>query len=247
MIHQKFDLTIVIPAYKEAKRIGSTLDKLSVFLKKDPTIKKLNIEVLVVSADSLDDTHEIVRKKTNKFTNMRLLKPGKRVGKGRDVKYGMDRAKGNCIVFMDADLATPLKYLPIFYDIHNSGIDIVIATRNLLKHHSNFSRRFVSNIGNFLFRLAGGVWVEDSQCGFKMFSKKASKECFNKLKILGWGFDMEILAIAKANKLSIKSVRVDDWESVPEGTFTEGLLNNSINSLKELGIILWRRISGQYF
>lgn len=241
-----FDLTIVIPAYREERRIGATLDELAEYLTKEKSLKKLSIEVLVVSANSPDKTHQVVLSKQKAFTSLQLLKPGARVGKGRDTRYGMLRAKGNTIIFMDADLATPLHYLPEFYARQQAGADVVIATRNLRSHHPNGLRRLVSNGGNLLFRIAGGVWVEDSQCGFKMFSKKAAKLCFSRQTIMGWGFDMEILAIAKTNKLNIECIRVDDWISVPEGTFAGSVISSSLSSLHELGCIFVKRLSGAY-
>jgi dolichyl-phosphate beta-glucosyltransferase len=241
------DLTIVIPAYREEKRIGKTLDELAVYLKTETEIKDRPVEVLVVSADSPDKTHEIVLSKQSKFANLKLLKPGKKVGKGRDVQYGMLRAKGEAVIFMDADLATPLVHLSKFYREQQLGAaDIIIATRNLRKHHPNYLRRLLSNCGNLLFRIAGGVWVEDSQCGFKLFSHEAAQVCFSKLTITGWGFDMEILAIAKANKFLIKSFRVNDWVSVPDGTFIDGAIKNSLSSLQELGHIFYMRIIRAY-
>lgn len=97
-----------------------------------------------------------------------------------------------------------------------------------------------------MFRLAGGVWVEDSQCGFKLFSSTASEMCFSKLKIWGWGFDMEILAIANANNLIISSVRINDWKDVKGGTFELNVLKNFVYSLFDLFKILLRRLEGDY-
>jgi glycosyltransferase involved in cell wall biosynthesis len=165
------DLTIVIPAYREERRIGKTLDELAVHIKTDPTIKGLAVEVLVVAADAPDDTDKVVLSKKKKFRNLTLLKPGPKVGKGRDVQYGMLKATGKIVIFMDADLATPLHHLAKFYKAAAKGDDIVIATRNLLKHHSNKLRRIISNVGNGLFRVAGGVWLQDVQpcCRTDMF------------------------------------------------------------------------------
>jgi len=241
------DLSIVIPARREAKRIGKTLDELAIYLKKDKTLKNLTTEVLVVAADAGDDTGGVTLSKKNKFENLKLLKPGAIVGKGRDVAYGMLRAKGNLIIFMDADLATPLRHLAEFYNIYQrQKPDIIIATRNLRKHHPGKTRIVISNIGNILFRFAGGVWVEDSQCGFKMFTHEAAKICFKRLTILGWGFDMEILAIAKAQHLRICTRRVNDWVSVPDGVFADGVLKSSTKSLVELSRILSNRIVRRY-
>jgi dolichyl-phosphate beta-glucosyltransferase len=240
------DLSIVMPAYREALRIGSSLDQLSDFLRQEKFFQKKNIEVIVVAADAPDNTHEVVLSKKGLFIDFKLLKPGSKVGKGRDVRYGMLRAHGKAIIFMDADLATPLYNLIDFYKAYEHGEDIVVGVRNLHKHHPSIMRRIISSTGNILFRIAGGVWLEDSQCGFKLFSYDAAQICFSKLKIMGWGFDMEVLAIAKANNLSIKPIRINDWVSIPGGTFATDMLGSSIQSLKELGCIAYRRVMGSY-
>ena len=246
MANAQPDLTIVIPAYREAKRIGATLTELARFLHDDPVLGSKHIELIVVAADTDDDTHGVVLAHRHLFQDFRLLRPGPKLGKGRDVRYGMLRARGKAVIFMDADLATPLKYLPEFYLRHLAGHDLVVATRNLRRHHPNFVRRLVSNCGNLIFRFASGIWIEDSQCGFKLFSHHAAQTCFSRLSILGWGFDMEILAIAKAQKFKTSAYRIDDWTSKPGSTFTESFVSNSIKSLRELGSIFWRRLRGAY-
>ena len=228
------DLSIVIPAYREEKRIGTSLDKLAVFLRQDDFIKTKTVEVIVVAADALDKTQEIVLNKANLFEQLVLLKPGPKLGKGRDVKYGMLKANGKMVAFMDADLATPLYHLNQFYQACEQGSDVVISTRNLLTYRKNFTRRCLSYAGNLLFRLIGGLWVEDSQCGFKLFNRKAAKLCFANLSILGWGFDMEVLAIAKSNKLKIKAYRINDWDNMPNSTFDENIFITILNSIKNL-------------
>ncbi len=240
------DLSIVIPAYREAKRIGKTLDELAELLTRDKFFKRLRVEVIVVSADSPDKTHQIVESKQHLFKQFVFTKPGPKVGKGRDVQAGMLRATGQAIIFMDADLATPLRHLKEFYKIYQKGADVVVGTRNLRAHHSETLRRLLSMAGNILFRIAGGVWIEDSQCGFKMFSHHAARLCFTKLSIMGWGFDMEVLAIAHSNNLHIESRRIDDWISMPDSTFTDNPLKNALVSLGELILIASRRLRGSY-
>lgn len=246
MAKEQPDLSIVIPAYHEEKRVGQTLKRLAAFLKSDSILSKKVVEVVVVVADSPDDTRKVVVAKSRLFSNFKLVEPGIKVGKGRDVKAGMLEARGAAIIFMDADLATPLKYLPRFYKIFLEGSNLVIATRNLRKHHPNLLRRGASNAGNILFRMAGGVWLEDSQCGFKLFSYQSAQLCFSKLSILGWGFDMEVLTIAKANGLTITPVRVNDWQHMPDGTFELGMMRNFMISLKDLAMIARKRLLRQY-
>ena len=239
------DLTIVIPAYCEEKRIGQTLDKLAIYLGSNTHIHNQNTEVIVVAADAPDKTEEIVSHKGHLFSNFRLLKPGIRVGKGRDVQYGVIAAKGRHVLFMDADLATPMWHIEEFYK-YNQTFDIVVGTRNLRKHHSSIVRSFISNVGNVLFKFASGLWLEDSQCGFKMFKASAAITCFQGLHILGWGFDMEILAIARVKEYKIKPVRIDDWQDKPGGTFNQSLLKTILRSFSDLAYIFFCRLAGTY-
>jgi len=239
-------LSIVIPAYKEEKRIGKTLDILNSYLKKADFLKEKQIEIIVVAADAEDKTKQIVEAKESLFTNFQLLLPGPKSGKGRDVQYGMLRAKGKAVLFMDADLATPLKYLKIFYENYCSGNEVVVGVRDLRRYRRNPQRITVSAIGNILYRIAGGVWIEDSQCGFKLFSSKATKTCFTNLQIMGWGFDMEVLAAAKANNYKVKTIHIPEWEAKEGGTFEDDILMNTLRSFTDLSLILLKRITGSY-
>lgn len=239
-------LSIVVPAYREAHRIEKSLQDLAKFLDQEPELKNKIVEVIVVVADSPDKTCEIVKNKSRLFKSFQLLTPGPRGGKGRDVRAGMLTARGEAIVFMDADMATPLSYLPIFLKDYNEGFEVVYGTRNLRQHHPELWRRSISIGGNLLFRILGGVWTEDSQCGFKLFSNQAAQTCFSKMKIRGWGFDMEILTIAKINHFKMKSHRIKGWKSIPGGSFTEGAVKSSLRSMGELLYIFWGRLAGSY-
>jgi dolichyl-phosphate beta-glucosyltransferase len=240
------DLSIVIPTLHEERRIGKTLDELSRFLASDGYFRQMTVEVLVVAADTPDRTHEIVLSKKNHFKDCKLLKPGPPVGKGRDVRCGMLRAHGKVIAYMDADLATPLHHLGQFHSVCTRGTDVVIGTRSLLSYRHERLRTIMSYAGNLLFRLASGLWLEDSQCGFKMFTRDAAQLCFSQLSILGWGFDMEVLTIAKSNNLVIATYRLSDWVDVPNGTFLDSIPAIVAWSLRDLAVVAWRRISGGY-
>lgn len=240
------DLSIVVPAYREARRIEKSLRELANFLNSEPALKDKTIEVIVVAADSPDKTKEIVAKNSKLFDRFQLITPGARTGKGRDVKVGMLATKGQAVVFMDADLATPLSYLPVFLEDVAKGYEVVYGTRNLRQHHPEAWRRSLSIVGNVLFRLLGGVWTEDSQCGFKMFNRQAAQICFSKMRINEWGFDMEILTIARINHFKMKSYRIEGWKSVPGGSFSEGAFRTSLRSLAELAYIFWGRLTGRY-
>jgi len=240
------DLSIVIPAYCEERRIGRTLDELAVFLQRDGFFKLKDVEVLVVAADAPDKTRAIVRAKQGLFKHFQLLQPGPCVGKGRNVQYGMLRASGMIAVFMDADLATPLHHLQTFYEACTDGNDVVIGTRNLLTYRSNVMRGVFASVGNLLYRVASGLWIEDTQCGFKLFNERARKLCFSKLTIFGWGFDLEVLAIAQANGLRLKPFRIDDYKHMPFSTHTEGIMQITARTVRDFGQIMINRLSGVY-
>ena len=243
---EKIDLSIVIPAYREESRVGATLEQLASYLNSEAYFENLHVEVIVVAADAPDKTHEVVISNQPLFYNFKLIKPGTKVGKGRDVKVGMLAAGGEAVMFMDADLATPLKYIEVFHKLYKQGNEIVIATRDMYHLRSGILRVLVSTGGNILYRFASGVWIEDSQCGFKLFSSRATKICFSNLQILGWGFDMEVLAIAKANGLLIETVLVSEWEAIENGSFEDHVLANSLRALVDLMHILYRRLSRKY-
>lgn len=244
------NLSIVIPAYCEENRIGTTLDELASFLKRDPFFTQRNVEVIVVAADAPDNTHEIVASKQGLFASAHItftiLKPGPRVGKGRDVQYGMLRAHGKYVMFMDADLATPLHHLQAFHEACERGSDIVVGTRDLFHYRSSRLRNMFSGLGNRLYQLTSGILIEDTQCGFKMFTSEAAQLCFSKLSILGWGFDLEVLAIARANNLAITPIRIDDWEDKPYSTYTERMHHIAIRMVNDFVHIAVRQLTGQY-
>lgn len=240
------DLSIVIPAYQEERRIGSTLDALSVFLKRDKFCHNKSIEVLVVAADTTDKTKDIVRDKQRLFDNLVLLEPGPRVGKGRDVKVGMLHASGEIILFMDADLATPLSQIEKLYKECESGADVTVGIRNHVDRHPSFVRRLISKIGNGLFILVSGVKVTDTQCGFKMFRRHAAHLCFTKLTLMEWWFDMEVLVIARCNKLKIKPVALPGWSIKPYSTYNVAGWIIAVTYIRDLSIIFKNKVIGSY-
>jgi glycosyltransferase involved in cell wall biosynthesis len=242
----KPDLTIVIPAYHEERRLGGTLDSLARYLYRDSTLKKLRIEVLVVAADATDKTWQIAETKAALFGDFKLLKPGPRVGKGRDVQYGMIRARGRCVLFMDSDMATPLSHIAEFYHTIQTGANIVVGTRNLRAYRNSRLRGWFSYLGNRIYQLAGGLPVEDTQCGFKMFTAQACQTCFSRQRLMGWGFDMEILAIAQVQELNVKQFRLDDWQHQPHSTYTDKAPRILASMLKDYVIVSFNKQRGLY-
>ncbi|MEK7472092.1 MAG: glycosyltransferase [Patescibacteria group bacterium] len=237
-------LSIVIGALREEKRIGKTLDVLSIFLKDEGLDK--STEVIVVVADGGDNTLGVVSDRRSSFESLRTVEPGKPVGKGRDIKAGMLASHGEVRLFMDADLATPLHHIKtVLAMFENESPDIIIGTRRLTKIHKDIPRQLISLLGNLCFMLVGGFYSPDTQCGFKAFTDEAANICFNKQTRMKWSFDMELLTIANVNKLRVQQIALNDWQDMPDGTFKPSL-GSSLQFFKDLLKIFFKRILGKY-
>lgn len=242
-----YQLSIVIPTYNEAQRIGATLQALSEYLDK----QKLTAEVLVLDADSPDGTAGEVAKYTNKFKSLRVVsvgpKPKGQFVKGLQVKKGMLQAKGKYVLFMDADLATPLKYVEQAIAELDSGKQVAICVRDLQKSHKGL-RKLISGFGNTLVQTLLLPGIGDTQCGFKAFTNEAVQVIFPLQTIDSWGFDMEILTIARKKGFTIGLIDVPDWKDVKEGSKISGSspIKASLQTLGDLLKIRWRLLSGKY-
>lgn len=235
-------LSIIIPAFQEAARIQSTLEQLAAFLKKQ---RYRDVEVLVVSAIGKDKTAELALAKAHLFTSFKVVAAGPRAGKGRDVRTGMMEAKGQFKLFMDADLATPLHHVQRIYDRLEQNPDIIIGVRDLRSSHQG-RRKWLSKLGNWIIRVTLLPGITDSQCGFKLFRHDVADELFGRQRILGWGFDMELLAIGRQRGYRINVIAIPDWHDQPDGTFQNDVNLAALQTLGELFIIIWRCWTGAY-
>jgi dolichyl-phosphate beta-glucosyltransferase len=240
------DLSIIIPAYMEASGIAQTLDRLAAFLK---THKYGEVEVLVVVADSSDGTARIAESKSGLFQNFRVVHAGPRGGKGRDVRLGMFEAKGRYRLFMDADLATPLEHLEEVKQLIDGGAEVGIAVRNLIKIHSGLMRKCITKIGNILAQVILLPGFKDTQCGFKFFEAKAVEEIFGRMTILGWGFDLEILAVARKLGYKVDVIETPDWTDpkvASVGLVGDSAARAALQVFKDLIRIRWNLMRGLY-
>jgi len=238
----EFDLSIIIPAYNEARRIGESLEELADYLVANNFGQ---VEVVVVAAKSRDKTVEIARSKAKLFKSFRVIDAGSHVGKGRDVKLAMLEAKGKYRLFMDADLATPLHHMQAVNRHMQAGADVIIGIRDLQSTHTGL-RKFISSFGNILVRLLLRLKLKDTQCGFKAFKATVAEDLFSKQTIMSWGFDMEVLAIAKKRGYQIATIPIDDWQDVAGGTFKNVAVTGALSTFKDLLKIKWNLISGKY-
>lgn len=206
------ELSIIIPAYNEAKRLPQTLEKVSLFLNK----KRLDAEIIIVNDGSTDETEEYVLGLQKQLANLRLLNLPQNQGKGAAVKAGMLAAKGEYRLFMDADNSTDLeeinKLLPFIDDY-----PIIIGSRYLkkdsVKVKQSWRRQLVSRAGNFIIRRILRLNFSDTQCGFKLFRAEAAQKIFNALTSRRWVFDIEVLLLAKKNHFEVLELPVNWYNS----------------------------------
>ena len=230
-------LSLVIPAYAEAKFLGATLAALHEFLARKGALA--TTEVIVVTADAPDGTVGIARDAIEAFPIHQHLTPGPKVGKGRDVRCGMLAARGDVVLFMDADLATPLGHIDEATARIAAGADVVIGTRDLARMHNTLGRRVTSQLSNQLVRAVLLPGIADTQCGFKAFRGPLVPTLFEPLTTFGWGFDLEILARARRVGAWIEELAIPDWHD-PKGD--HGLAGEPqwlarLRTLRELAVL----------
>lgn len=203
--NQKPFVSVIVPAYNEAARIGQTLKAIDLFFQE----KDFEYEIIVVDDGSSDQTKSVVEEL--KINKLALVSYGQNRGKGFAVHYGVWQARGEWILFTDADNSTPIEQFDRLM-AESANYKVIIGSRYLKEStitvHQDWLRRLVSRAGNLLIQLLILPGIADSQCGFKLFAASEVKAIFSLQTIWRWGFDMEILRIAKEQGLKIKEVPI---------------------------------------
>jgi glycosyltransferase involved in cell wall biosynthesis len=201
-------ISIVIPAYNEFERIETTIRSATDYFKGKPQA----FEVIVVDDGSSDKTAELVTGLMRELRNVKLSRLNHNQGKGAAVKRGMLEANGEVRLFMDADGSTAISELDKFLPVIQQGFDVVVGSRladgAVKKVKQNFSREILGWVFRKLTRYMMNTSVLDPQNGFKIFTKVAAVKIFSDLQTTGWGFDVEVLMIAKKYGLRVKEIPV---------------------------------------
>ena len=200
--------SIIIPAYNEAARLGSTLERVLSYVSQ----QAWDAEIVVVNDGSRDQTPDLVRTRSAVHPNLRLIEnPGNR-GKGYSVRNGMLNAAGEILLFTDADLSSPIEESVKLFAAIEAGADIAIGSRwlqpELQTHRQSLARQLYGRIFNLLLRIVLGLKFKDTQCGFKVFSRRAAQAVFPLQRIERWGFDPELLFLARKSGLRVLEVAV---------------------------------------
>jgi dolichyl-phosphate beta-glucosyltransferase len=201
-------LAVVVPAYDEANRILPSLQRLEEYY----SAQNYSWSVTVVSDGSTDGTKDIVEEFAATHPNFSLIAYSPNRGKGYAVRRGMLTVEGEVILFCDADLATPQEETEKLLPHMQGGADIAIGSRPLknskLEKRQPIYREMLGRAANVLIRFLGVRGIHDTQCGFKMFTRKAARDVFSRCKFNGFSFDFEALMIAQDLDMKIAEVPI---------------------------------------
>ena len=212
---KEFGVSLVIPAYNEQNRLPKTiLETLAWCASKAYE----NYEILIIDDGSEDDTLEIAHLFSRQFANVRCIACPHQ-GKGAAVKMGMLNAAGEYVLFMDADRATPLDEIPKILQPIRNGTDIAIGSRiaqfpGETSITTSLHRKIIGRTFSGIVNILATPGIGDTQCGFKAFHNKVIRPVFNRQKINGFAFDVEILFIARKLGFSIAEIPVN-WKDQP--------------------------------
>lgn len=234
-------LSVIIPAYNESSRILATLRELYEYLRK----QTYTWEVIVVDDGSEDDTASIVERWSSgreRFRLERIL----HAGKGAAVRHGMLSATGRYRLMCDADLAMPIRHLSDFMNHMEQGNDVVIGSRQIAganRYGESQFRHLLGRAFNGLVQLLAVRGFHDTQCGFKCFSAEAAQSLFSFQRTEGWGFDVELLYLARKQRMRILEIPID-WRHDADSRLSPA--SAGVNMLRDVIAVRWRSLRGVY-
>lgn len=206
--------SVIIPAFNEASRIQPTLLKILHYLAENFS----RFEIIVVNDGSTDGTADQIAEVA--VTDERIVTISMPInhGKGFAVRQGMLTAKGDWLIFTDADLSTPVEAIPTALAAGAEGFPVVIGSRrhpnSIIERHQSRSREAMGKCFNQFMRALLFLPYQDTQCGFKCFELGAAREIFGRARLDGFVFDVEILVIARRLGYAVKEIPVC-WTDAP--------------------------------
>ena len=224
-------ISVVVPAYNEEHRVGATLRRIGEWLSErcdDP-------EVLVVDDGSTDDTAGAVAGAARDMPFVRLLPLGCNQGKGAAVRAGMLAARGELILFSDADLSTPIEDAELLLAALDESTPVAIGSRGLrasrLEKRQPIHRETMGRVFNLIVRLLMPLRIRDTQCGFKLFRRAEARRLFGALRTDGFAFDVEVILRAVLAGFGVAEVPIT-WRNDERSRVRPGV--DSARMLKEL-------------
>jgi len=245
-------LSVVVPVYNEKHRIEANLNAICAYLEAQP----YSSELIVVDDGSEDSTAAIVERMANAHADLHLIRNDHR-GKAFAVRTGVLSARGEYIVFTDADLATPIHQLPKLLDALEHGADVAIGSREgygAKRIGEPQLRHLMGRVFNFLVRVLILGQHQDTQCGFKGFTQDAGRDIFNSVRLYGpeapvldkpavTGFDVELLYLAHRKGYTVSEVPVE-WHYGPGSQVNP--LRDSLRNFRDLLRVRYYAMRGMY-
>ena len=236
-------LSIIVPSYNEELRLPATLEKIAAYLQQN----ERTTEVIVVDDGSRDGTAEVARSFAAKTPLLRVVSNGVNRGKGFSVRHGMLEARGEYVIFTDADLSSPIEEADKLLVGLASGFDVAIGSRamdrSLIEVHESAFREFAGIVFNKIVRIILRLPFVDTQCGFKAFRRERCRILFEQQRIERFGFDPELLYLARHHGL--KSVEIPvRWAHSPATKVN--MLRDSVQMFLDVFIIRWNALRGRY-
>ena len=235
--------SIVIPAYNERSRIGGTLEQVLDHLRE----QKWDAEIVVVNDGSRDETAKLVSQFAQEHPQVRLIENPGNQGKGYAVRNGMLNARGQVLLFTDADLSSPISEATKLFAALDKGADVAIGSRwmdpSLQFQRQSIKRQIMSRAFNIFTRTLLTFPYHDTQCGFKAFTRGAAEKIFPLQRVYRWGFDAEVIYLAHHLKFKVAEVPVA-WghdERSKIHPWRDGFYMG-IDTLK----VRWNSLSGKY-
>jgi len=236
------ELSIVIPAYNEEQRLSATLEKIAAYIQS----KRPDTEVIVVDDGSADRTAAVAESWRSRIPQLRVVSNGINRGKGFSVRHGSLEARGGIVLFTDADLSSPIEEgekLLAALETHEVAIGSRAMDRRLIEQHQSVFREFAGIIFNRIVRIILRLPFVDTQCGFKAFRRERAKIIFEQQTIERFGFDPELLYLARHHGLSTVEVPVR-WAHSPATKVS--MLRDSVQMFLDVFLIRWNALRGRY-
>jgi len=236
------ELSIIIPAYNEELRLPATLERIAEYL----STSGHEAEVLVVDDGSKDGTAAVADYFRIKIPTLRVISNGLNRGKGYSVRHGMQEARGRIALFTDADLSAPIEEADKLIDALET-YDVAIGSRamdrNLITVHESPFREFAGIVFNKIVRCILWLPFVDTQCGFKAFRRERCGIIFEQQTIERFGFDPELLYLARHHGLRSVEIPVR-WGHSPATKVS--MLRDSMQMFIDVFTIRWNSLRGRY-
>jgi glycosyltransferase involved in cell wall biosynthesis len=236
------ELSIVVPSFNEERRLPPTLESIAKYIQE----KRPNTEVIVVDDGSTDGTAAVAESWRDRISRLRVVSNGRNRGKGFSVRHGSLEACGDIVLFTDADLSAPIEEaekLLATLKSHDVAIGSRAVDRSLIEVHESRFREFAGIIFNRIVRFMLGLPFVDTQCGFKAFRRERCRIIFEQQTIERFGFDPELLYLARYHKLSVVEVPVR-WAHSPATKVN--MMRDSVQMFLDVFIIRWNGLLGRY-